>query len=284
MDKFAVFILSHGRADNVVTYKALKKFGYTGKIYIIIDDSDKTADRYYKNFGNEVIQFNKQHYIDLVDCADNFDDHRAVVYARNACFDIAKDLQLDYFLELDDDYKDFQYRYEEDGKLKLKYTNNLDSIFKACLKYLHSGLDALALAQGGDFIGGVGCAIHLERTKRKLMNAMFFKTNNVIKFVGKINEDVNTYTYYGSIGRKFLTIADMMVYQARTQEQAGGLTDIYLNFGTYTKSFYTIMIMPSCVKISMMGDTHLRLHHSINWDNCVPKIISDIYKKKQFNI
>jgi hypothetical protein len=217
----------------------------------------------------------------LVDCADNFDDHRAVVYARNACFDIAKELQLDYFLELDDDYREFQYRYEDDDKLKLKYTNNLDSIFNTCLKYLgDSGLDALALAQGGDFIGGVGCGMHQERTKRKLMNAMFFRTDNVIKFVGKINEDVNTYTYYGSVGKKFLTIADMMVNQARTQEQKGGLTDIYLNFGTYTKSFYTIMIMPSCVRISMMGDTHLRLHHSINWDNCVPKIISDIYKKK----
>ena len=37
-EDFAVFILTHGRADNVKTYKTLKRFGYTGKIYIIIDN------------------------------------------------------------------------------------------------------------------------------------------------------------------------------------------------------------------------------------------------------
>ena len=29
---FAVFILTHGSADNVVTYKTLRSDGYTGKI------------------------------------------------------------------------------------------------------------------------------------------------------------------------------------------------------------------------------------------------------------
>lgn len=37
---FAVFILTHGRADNVATMGALKKGGYTGKWYMIIDDED----------------------------------------------------------------------------------------------------------------------------------------------------------------------------------------------------------------------------------------------------
>lgn len=50
---FAVFILTHGRADNVATMGALKKSGYTGKWYMIIDDEDETVDQYYKNFGPE---------------------------------------------------------------------------------------------------------------------------------------------------------------------------------------------------------------------------------------
>ena len=29
---------------------------------------------------------------------------RAIVYARNACFDLAKDLGITYFIQLDDDY------------------------------------------------------------------------------------------------------------------------------------------------------------------------------------
>lgn len=58
---FAVFILTHGRADNVATMGALKKGGYTGKWYMIIDNEDETVDQYHKNFGPEhVIMFDKQ--------------------------------------------------------------------------------------------------------------------------------------------------------------------------------------------------------------------------------
>ena len=41
---FAVFILSHGRANNIITLEALKAGNYTGKTYIIIDDEDNQAD------------------------------------------------------------------------------------------------------------------------------------------------------------------------------------------------------------------------------------------------
>ena len=43
---FAVFILTHGRADEMVTIKALKKGHYTGKIYLILDDEDEQVNRY----------------------------------------------------------------------------------------------------------------------------------------------------------------------------------------------------------------------------------------------
>ena len=43
-DSFAVFILTHGRADNVVTMKTLKKGGYTGRWYMIIDNEDEQKD------------------------------------------------------------------------------------------------------------------------------------------------------------------------------------------------------------------------------------------------
>lgn len=46
---YAVFILSHGRSKNVITYKTLKKQNYTGKIYIIVDDLDNEINDYKKN-------------------------------------------------------------------------------------------------------------------------------------------------------------------------------------------------------------------------------------------
>ena len=41
-DDFCAFILTHGRPYKVHTYQTLRKAGYTGKIYIVIDNEDKT--------------------------------------------------------------------------------------------------------------------------------------------------------------------------------------------------------------------------------------------------
>jgi hypothetical protein len=109
-ENFVAFILTHGRPDRVHTYNTLKKLGYTGRIVIVIDNEDKTADEYRKRFGDQVYQFDKAGIATRMDEGDNFGDRRAIVYARNACFEIAEELGIDYFIQLDDDYTEFRYR------------------------------------------------------------------------------------------------------------------------------------------------------------------------------
>lgn len=94
-----------------------------------------------------------------------------------------------------------------------------------------------------------------------------------------MNEDVNTYTTLGSRGELLLTVTDFMLNQRQTQATKGGMTDLYLDSGTYLKSFYSVMMMPSCVKIKGMGVSNIRLHHSVSWRHCVPKILSENEKK-----
>lgn len=53
------------------------------------------------------------------------------------------------------------------------------------------------------------------------------------KFFGKINEDVNTYTLLGSRGNLFFQIPHVSLNQVTTQQSNGGMTDIYLDSGTY---------------------------------------------------
>lgn len=43
---FVAFILTHGRADSVITDKTLRKCGYTGPIVYVIDNEDKAAADY----------------------------------------------------------------------------------------------------------------------------------------------------------------------------------------------------------------------------------------------
>tara|TARA_R100001443_G_scaffold18073_4_gene28754 strand:+ start:409 stop:1272 length:864 start_codon:yes stop_codon:yes gene_type:complete len=282
IENFVVFILTYGRPDNVKTYKTLKRFGYTGKIYLICSDDDKQIELYKNNYKNEVIVFSKDKYKNTFDIADNFKKMDSVIYARNACFDIAKDLGIKYFLQLDDDYTDFSYRFND----KLSYNNTrgfinkVDYVFLAILNfYKKISAKSIAISQNGDWIGGKdsGWAKDLS-LKRKCMNSFFCSTERPFKFIGRMNDDVNTYTRLGTLGDLFLTIPNISLKQTDTQSSQGGLTEMYLSAGTYVKSFYSVMFNPSSVSVFPMG-THQRLHHRINWNNTVPKILNEKHKK-----
>ena len=281
--KFAIFILSHGRPDNVITYTTLKKAGYTGDIYIVIDNEDKSAEKYYNNFGDKVIMFDKKAIAKTFDEADNFEDRRSIVYARNFCFEIANDLKLDYFMQLDDDYFEFNYRF--DNKLNYvtnRYVGNLDNILSSMVKFMESNkqVSSIAMAQTGDFIGGANGGMATKKTlKRKAMNTFLCNTKRPFKFKGRINEDVNTYTSEASKGMLFFTIPHLAINQKNTQSNKGGMSDIYENKGTYVKSFYSVLFQPSSVKVSLMGDKHMRLHHRVSWKHTTPVILEEKYKK-----
>ncbi len=80
-------------------------------------------------------------------------------------------------------------------------------------------------------------------------------------------------------GYVFISNPYVSVIQIETQKNSGGLTEMYKTFGTYIKSFYSVMFNPSCVKISTMGRVDRRIHHKINWSNAIPMIIEERYKK-----
>lgn len=273
---FAVFILTHGRPDNVKTLATLKRCGYTGKIYFIVDNEDKTINKYIENFGVENVKvFDKKYYTDNVDEGNNFDERRTITHARNACFDIAKELNITYFIELDDDYKQFKFRFEN----KLGYeavVKNLDKIFDIFINFYKStNIKSIAFSQGGDHIGGFS----ITKLKRKCMNSFFLSTERPFKFIGAMNEDVNTYTTLGSRGNIFFTFTSIQLDQKETQSNKSGITDMYLKYGTYCKAFTTTMMHPSGVKVAMMNSNNPRIHHTIKWINTVPCIIEEKYKK-----
>ena len=280
MNDFVVFILSHGRAKNVYTEKTLRKCGYTGKIVVVIDNEDKTADDYIENFEHVEI-FDKKAIAATFDEADNFEDRRAIVYARNACFDIAEKLGYKYFIQMDDDYTYFEYRVYTNQRQVPVEVRNLDSVLLLLLDfYKKTPFATISMAQGGDFIGGKNNRMAKKPTIfRKCMNSFICSTDRRFQFIGRINEDVNTYVKQQSIGLLMGTIPFVALGQKTTQKNKGGMTELYLDSGTYVKSFYTVMFSPSSCTIKPMGDKHKRLHHSIKWDYAVPKIINEKYKK-----
>jgi hypothetical protein len=298
MDDFAVFILTHGRAGRVATYHTLRKQGYDDRIVLVIDDTDPQIEIYKQLYGDEVYVFCKQDAIDITDSGDNLKKTNTVLYARNYCWAIAEDLGLKYFLVLDDDYEYFDDRFTNENKYAYGELNRLindikgTNIFRIDVKkaiyamlefYKSTNALTICFAQAGDFFGGAnGSFAKYQRKKqlsRKAMNSFFCATDRPFKYVGRLNDDVNTYVSLGLKGEQFFTYPRISLKQKMTQTNKGGLTDIYMELGTYVKSFYSVMYAPSCVSITTMGVKERRIHHRVSWNNACPLILSEKHKK-----
>lgn len=280
-DDFAIFILTHGRPEQMCTLDTLDKTNYNGKWYLVLDNEDETIEDYRKKYGDAHIYiFDKRKAMARTDAMDNFSKANAIVYARNQSYAIAKELGIKYFLQLDDDYSGLQMRYVENGKLKQVAPYDLNSIIDAMIEFLEaSDAETVAFAQGGDFIGGVKGGKFHKGILRKSMNSFFCRVDRPIQFKGTMNEDVTTYTTLGSRGKLFFTITSVNIVQKATQSLTGGMSEEYSTSGTFNKSFYTVMSMPSAVKVGVLNTSHPRIHHEIKWDNCVPKILNKRWKK-----
>jgi len=275
-------ILSHGRPDRVETYKAMRAAGYTGPIRILVDDEDETVDEYHKRYPGEVVVFSKKEIEPTFDTGDNFQNKRGViVYARNASRAVVKELGFRYFIQLDDDYTGFYYRYSrslEYGSYGIRRT--MDLLLESMVEFLSTTPSrTVAISQGGDHIGGQKKKFGL---KRKAMNTFVLDVERPLDFFGRINEDVNTYVTDGRRGELFFTIENAQIRQLVTQSNAAGMTDVYVEGGTYLKTFYSVLYAPSAVKVSTLSDPRsprLRIHHSINWNATAPKIIRQSVRK-----
>jgi hypothetical protein len=270
---FVVFILTHGRPNKVKTWSTLKKCGYTGQIYLVVDNEDPCIGEYIQNFGSENIKvFDKKGMMSSVDNGNNFGNTNVILYARNACFQIAKKMGITYFMELDDDYYYFGYRYNTGARI----IKNIDAVFDSMIKfYQRTDIKSIAFSQGGDHIGGFSGI----KLLRKCMNSFLCSTQRPFDFVGSMNEDVNTYITLGHKGDLFFTFTNIQLDQKDTQSNEGGMTKEYELSGTYIKSFQSVVMHPSGTRVSMMNSTNTRIHHTIKWKNTAPKILDQKYKK-----
>ena len=87
------------------------------------------------------------------------------------------------------------------GRVRIK---NLDTLFEAVLSFYKTlQAKSLAFAQTARFFGGD--QEQRIRVSRKAMNTFFCSTDRRFQFVGRINQDVNTYTWYQSLGHLFFS-------------------------------------------------------------------------------
>lgn len=279
---FAVIILTHGRPA-VPTVASLHASGYTGRIVLLVDDEDATVTEYKVRHGAMVEVFSKAEVAQRreADMMDNDGGKRTAMLARHACFDVARRLGLRCFMMMDDDYTRYTYQIKghEEDRARIR---NLDGIFAAMRAFVEqTPITTVAMAQGGDFIGGLSPYHNWWKVKRKAMNSFLCHVDRPIHWRGRLNDDVNAYVGQSPIGAIFLTLPAVAIQQPQMQQSAGGMSEAYSALGTFRKAFYSVMTQPSSVKVRMLSPAVSvpRLHHAVAWRYTAPKILAETCRK-----
>lgn len=287
-DDFAIFICTHGRPDKQLTMKMLMARGYSGKVYLVLDDTDKTVQEYIDVWGAENIYiFNKNHYINTCDTGNNIPYYKTILYAKNAVEDIAKSLGLSYFVIADDDIFNLRIRFPEENKLKSFKIFTLDNILEYYIDFMQDA-DLAILGFGTMFYSGIkvlspSCLMNL----RVPFNFVFRRTTVPIDWKSSYGEDIITATFYQKFGYRMLVVPYVQIDMIAPGSGAdGGMDQTYADrkYGIFKCLLYFLMFSP--------GTTHLRSHMKsrastkINvvaaylQNKTFPKILSDSYKKE----
>lgn len=281
--EYCIFILTNRRPNKQYTYSFLKKAGLEKKVFFVLDNLDPTIAEYKKKYGDEkILTFDKEKYIKENETMINEKVEKVVLYARNACYDLAEQLGFQYFIEFDDDYKSFQYQKVENLLIeRVPIIKNFEKVIQAYFQFFVAvpSMYSICFSQAGEIISG-GADSYLQKGwKRKMMNSFFLDTKRRINFKGVLNEDVNANIEQLKLGHLCLTCFNVVLKENQTQKTKGGLTEIYLQFGTYKKTFFSVMSAPASVKVCTLNSKYPRLHHLTTYKNLMPLIVSECVKK-----
>lgn len=271
---FAIFITTHGRANNQITLNTLERYKCSYPIYLIVDDEDTQLDAYLNKYGNIVKVFNKQKYINKVDTIMYPKQSKSVVFARQFGEDLAKQLSLSSYLILDDDIKSFIYRFVDNSKFKSKEIVNVDSILEVYSSFaLENNLACVSFGTEASYIGGKD-SILKNNLKRRCFNAFIRNMTIPINWISNMNEDYATSVQNGKLGKLFFEVSNIGVIAKDTGKatNAGGMLDLYKVMSPFQRAYICAISNPSCIYVGKGKKGNYII--KCKWDKAVPKIIS----------
>lgn len=281
-DRFAVFILTHGRPYNQLTVKSLQDVGYTGEWYLVLDDQDLTYREYLDEWGEDrIIVFNKTRFIQSTDTGLHTPVPKFAVFARNAIEYIAKEMGYKTFMMLDDDITKFRIRLPVGDSLKsFQINGQFDEIVDRAVDYmLDCGIACLGLGFCNLYIGGID-NFNRENPRQRLCAEAFIRnTSHPISWRLNMVEDLITSidaAIRGEVWFQFLPIQ----CEIKMSEGAvdGGNSDVYRQLGMYRISFMPVIAYPSSNAVRLGKKTWAS---TTTPDKCIPKIISSRYRKER---
>lgn len=279
--KFAIFILSHKRADRVETYSTLRKGGYTSKIYVVVDNQDPMLDKYQERFGDDVLVFDKQTYIDSTETLETSKMKASAVYARNAIEQYAKDFGLDAFGMFDDDVISMRYRWIEGNSVRsLTVNGGLDSVFEMYGQYiLDAGIACTSFPFTMFYVAGVHDLNKRISEYRHTYQIHIRNAHKPVEWKGIINHDTITQLLTAKNGYIWWSIPHLVFDAKPMNKESGGLKEVYDALKDLDMAFLAIMTCPDCCTITTSNGERSTLQIKENKHTSYPMIVSSRYKK-----
>lgn len=279
---FAVFITTHGRADNQITLNTLQRLKYTGDWFLVVDDLDSQKDLYIEKYGqSRVLVFSKEQYVNKTDVCQVTPSYKAVVFARNAVEDLAVSMGYKYFMVVDDDVTNLRLRYENNDSLKsAKLDGCIDDILQCVVQYIEdTGVACVTFGFTNTYRGGVEGVKRFTSRNRLCAELFIRNVSKPVQWRANFVEDLITSIDLGIRGDVCFQFVPIQLELCMSEgKQRGGMSAAYNETGRF--KFYSMpaMIYPNCVSVAFDGvkwKTRTRAEYT------VPKIISSRYRKER---
>lgn len=278
INDFAVFIISHNNPYKCTTYEALRVSGYTGQIYIVVDTFDPSLTQYLDKYP-EVLVFDKTQYFTDIDIGESHNGaHLSVaIYARAAVEDMAKSLNLKYFIVFDDDIVGFRIRYPVNNKLISFPVLNIGSIFESYIELLSTtNIGCLSFANDGSFIGGID-SFNTVVDKRVCYTVFIRDVTKPLTWSFTVNEDHISSLRMSPVGYLMFTLPFVQrTITGMNNRVNDGSATMYSTTTDFQRAFYSTIVRPDVCKPRYYKNQFVI---STDKQNAFPKIISDKYRK-----
>lgn len=277
---FAVFITTHSRVESTTTYDTLRRAGYTGKIYTVVDNEDEQLMRYLNRYP-DVLVYNKQLQFNRCDKVIKTTQKASVTYARNAVEEYAKHFKLDTFLVCDDDIIGLRYRWVEGDTVRsLAMTSGLDKVLEYYAQFiLDHDIAVTSFVHMLFYMSGVHNLNKRISEQRDAVQIFFRNTKFDMNWIGVMRQDILTNTETSKRGYIWWALP-FITYDAKamneTGENKGGMIDTYKNISEFERTFLGVITSPFCIKVGCAND---RIKMSWNKSASYPMIVSSRWKK-----
>lgn len=276
--KYAVFIISHNRADRVETWNTLREARYSGKLYVMIDNEDKSKVKYVNRFGIDTIVFDKSVAVEDVDTLETSDSKSSPVFARNVVETTALELGLDAYIIMDDDIKNLRYRWVEDNKVRsLSITQNLDKVFDLYLDFMvKSDMSATSFANVMLYIGGVNGIDSRISNNREMYQIHMRNMKYPVEWKSLVNNDTITELLCARQGYFLWSLPFVIQDSPKMNTLPGGMKKVYDSISDFKRAFFATVALPSvCTPVVVKNKWVI----GRNKKAAYPKVISSRYKK-----